>query len=446
MGSKKNEKETIEHLWTKVVEDLRREIPESSFETWIAPVKVSSNSPGTLNLKVPNKFYQVWLSENYEEIIKSKATEVWGRPMELAYIVEEPAPEPEIQEEIREEASHPRVQLNPKYTFDTFVVGSGNQFAHAACVAVAEEPGKTYNPLFIYGGVGLGKTHLLHAIGHRILSRQPKTKVVYISAEKFMNELIDGIRLDRMANFRKKYRGADVLLVDDIQFLAGKDRTQEEFFHTFNELHEANRQIVISSDRYPGEMERLEERLRSRFQWGLIADIQPPDLETRMAILEKKAEMEGINLSQEIIYFIAKRVKSNVRELEGCLIRLGAISSIVGRPITLDMAKRALRDLFPQASEEVTVERIQKLVCDHFQVRLSELKSKKRSRSVVVPRQIAMYLARKYTHHSLPDLGEAFGGKDHTSVLHSIRKVEKMLKEDEEMRRTVEKLEKLLED
>ncbi len=446
MDSKKNEKETIEHLWTKVVEDLRREIPESSFETWIAPVKVSSNSPGTLNLKVPNKFYQVWLSENYEEIIKNKATEVWGRPMELTYIVEEPAPEPETQEEAQKEAPHPRVQLNPKYTFDTFVVGSGNQFAHAACAAVAEEPGKTYNPLFIYGGVGLGKTHLLHAIGHRILSRQPKTKVVYISAEKFMNELIDGIRLDRMANFRKKYRGADVLLVDDIQFLAGKDRTQEEFFHTFNELHEANRQIVISSDRYPGEMERLEERLRSRFQWGLIADIQPPDLETRMAILEKKAEMEGINLSQEIIYFIAKRVKSNVRELEGCLIRLGAISSIVGRPITLDMAKRALRDLFPQASEEVTVERIQKLVCDHFQVRLSELKSKKRSRSVVVPRQIAMYLARKYTHHSLPDLGEAFGGKDHTSVLHSIRKVEKMLKEDEEMRRTVEKLEKLLED
>ncbi len=446
MGSKKNEKETVEHLWTKVVEDLRREIPESSFETWIAPVKVSSNSPGTLNLRVPNKFYQVWLSENYEEIIKSKAMEVWGRPMELAYIVEEQAPEPETQKEIREEAPHPRIQLNPKYTFDTFVVGSGNQFAHAACVAVAEEPGRTYNPLFIYGGVGLGKTHLLHAIGHRILSRHPKTKVVYISAEKFMNELIDGIRLDRMADFRKKYRGADVLLVDDIQFLAGKDRTQEEFFHTFNELHEANRQIVISSDRYPGEMERLEERLRSRFQWGLIADIQPPDLETRMAILEKKAEMEGINLSQEIIYFIAKRVKSNVRELEGCLIRLGAISSIVGRPITLDMAKRALRDLFPQASEEVTVERIQKLVCDHFQVKLSELKSKKRSRSVVIPRQIAMYLARKYTHHSLPDLGEAFGGKDHTSVLHSIRKVEKMLKEDEEMRRTVEKLERLLED
>ena len=449
MGNKNNEKVALEELWAKVVGELRKEIPESSFETWIAPVKVSSNSPNSLRLEVPNKFYQVWISENYEEIIKNKIQEVWGKPMDLAYTisVEEPSTESEPpKDKPPEEPPSSKIQLNPKYTFDTFVVGSGNQFAHAACVAVAEEPGRTYNPLFIYGGVGLGKTHLLHAISHRILAKNPKTKVVYISAEKFMNELIDGIRLDRMAQFRKKYRGADVLLVDDIQFLAGKDRTQEEFFHTFNELHEANKQIVISSDRYPGEMERLEERLRSRFQWGLIADIQPPDLETRMAILEKKAEMEGISLPQEIIYFIAKRVKSNVRELEGCLIRLGAVSSIVGRPITLEMAKKALRDLFPQVSEEVTVERIQKLVCEHFQVKLSELKSKKRSRSVVVPRQIAMYLARKYTHHSLPDLGEAFGGKDHTSVLHSIRKVEKMLKEDEEMRRTIEKLERLLED
>jgi len=449
MDSKNREKDVLEELWERVVADLRREIPESSFETWIAPVKVSSNSPETLTLKVPNKFYQVWISENYEEAIRNKVQEIWDRPISLTYSVEEPPHEAEVQEKGRALTQEPpssRIQLNPKYTFKSFVVGSGNQFAHAASMAVAEEPGKTYNPLFIYGGVGLGKTHLLHAIGHHILARNPKTKVVYISAEKFMNELIDGIRLDRMAAFRKKYRGADVLLVDDIQFLAGKDRTQEEFFHTFNELHEASKQIVISSDRYPGEMERLEERLRSRFQWGLIADIQPPDLETRMAILEKKADMEGISLPQEIIYFIAKRVKSNVRELEGCLIRLGAISSIVGGPITLEMAKRALRDLFPQSSEEVTVERIQKLVCDHFQVKLSELKSKKRSRSVVIPRQIAMYLARKYTHHSLPDLGEAFGGKDHTSVLHSIRKVEKMLKEDEEMQRTVEKLERLLED
>jgi len=343
MGNKNNEKVALEELWAKVVGELRKEIPESSFETWIAPVKVSSNSPNSLRLEVPNKFYQVWISENYEEIIKNKIQEVWGKPMDLAYTisVEEPSTESEPpKDKPPEEPPSSKIQLNPKYTFDTFVVGSGNQFAHAACVAVAEEPGRTYNPLFIYGGVGLGKTHLLHAISHRILAKNPKTKVVYISAEKFMNELIDGIRLDRMAQFRKKYRGADVLLVDDIQFLAGKDRTQEEFFHTFNELHEANKQIVISSDRYPGEMERLEERLRSRFQWGLIADIQPPDLETRMAILEKKAEMEGISLPQEIIYFIAKRVKSNVRELEGCLIRLGAVSSIVGRPITLEMAKR----------------------------------------------------------------------------------------------------------
>ena len=446
MGSDNKEKAVLEELWARVVEELRREIPESSFETWIAPVKVSSNSPGTLILRVPNRFYQGWIAENYEEIIKNKVHQIWERPVDLGYSIEEAHPEREAPgEEEARGAPSPKIQLNPKYTFDTFVVGSGNQFAHAACVAVAEEPGRTYNPLFIYGGVGLGKTHLLHAIGHRILAKNSRVRVVYISAEKFMNELIDGIRSDRMTLFRKKYRGADVLLVDDIQFIAGKDRTQEEFFHTFNELHEANRQIVISSDRYPGEMEKLEERLRSRFQWGLIADIQPPDLETRMAILEKKAELEGVNLPQEILFFIAKRVKSNVRELEGCLIRLGALSSIVGHPVTLDMAKRALRDLFPDVSEEVTVEKIQKLVCEHFQVKISDLKSKKRSRGIVVPRQVAMYLARKFTHSSLPELGEAFGGKDHTSVLHSIRKVEKMLKEDEDMRRIIEKLERIIE-
>jgi len=448
MGRKDKEKAVLEELWAKVVRELRREIPESSFETWIAPVKVSSNSPGSLTLRVPNKFYQGWIAENYEELIKRKVQQVWDREVELDYSVEEGLTEEGPSTETpgsQDRAATQRVQLNPRYTFDTFVVGSGNQFAHAASIAVAEEPGRTYNPLFIYGGVGLGKTHLLHAIGHRILARHPETKVVYISAEKFMNELIDGIRFDRMALFRKRYRGADVLLVDDIQFIAGKDRTQEEFFHTFNELHGASKQIVISSDRYPGEMERLEERLRSRFQWGLIADIQPPDLETRVAILRKKAELEGIHLPQEIIFFIAKRVKSNVRELEGCLIRLGAMASIVGRPVTLDMAKRALGDLFPNISEEVTVEKVQKLVCDYFQLKLTDLKSKKRNRSVVVPRQVAMYLARKFTHSSLPELGEAFGGKDHTSVLHSIRKVEKMLKEDEEMRRTVEKLERLIE-
>jgi len=337
-------------------------------------------------------------------------------------------------------------QLNPKYTFGTFVVGTGNQFAHAAASAVAKEPGSIYNPLFIYGGVGLGKTHLLHAIGHFVSKAHPNARLIYISAEKFMNELIEGIRINKMESFRKKYRGSDILLVDDIQFIMGKEKTQEEFFHTFNELYDANRQIVVSSDRYPGEMDRLEERLRSRLQWGLVADIQPPDLETRLAILKKKSELEGINISHEVLLYIAKRVKKNVRELEGCLIRLGALASITSCPIDLLMAKRALADILPERTGEVTVERIQQTVCDRFGIRVSDILSKKRNKEIVLPRQVAMYLSRKLTQLSLPDLGRRFGGKDHTSVLHSIKKVEKLLKEDHNLEKLIEDLEATIED
>ncbi len=436
------EDRALKDLWQKVLDCLKEEIPEESIETWIRPVKVSSRYPGVITLQVPNRFYQGWITENYESIIKSKMRQLWNQDIQLTYTVEEREESPEPS---KERIATTETQLNPRYSFQTFVVGTGNQFAHAASLAVAEEPGRAYNPLFIYGGVGLGKTHLLHAIGHRILEEGCCTRVIYISAEQFMNELIDSIRFDKAASFRKKFRRADVLLVDDIQFIAGKDRTQEEFFHTFNALHGASSQIVISSDRFPGEMEKLEERLKSRFQWGLIVDIQPPDLETRVAILHKKAEIEKISLPQDVAFFIAKRVRSNVRELEGCLIRLGALSSIVGNPITLDMARKTLEDLFPSVMEEITVERIQKVVCEHFKIKLSDLKSKRRSRNIVLPRQTAMYLARKFTQSSLPELGEAFGGKDHTSVLHSIRKVERMLDSNEELRKTVKKLEEVIE-
>lgn len=444
MGQKSEGVKALEDLWQRVVDHLKEEIPEESIETWIRPIRVSSQRPGVITLKVPNRFYQGWITENYEDIIKNKMSQLWNREVQLTYTVEEK----EEGRETSKEKISPSLQipkLNPRYTFQTFVVGTGNQLAHAASLAVAKDPGRVYNPLFIYGGVGLGKTHLLHAIGHTILEKDPFTKVIYTSAEQFMNELIDNIRFDRMTSFRKKFRKAKVLLVDDIQFIAGKDRTQEEFFHTFNELHQSNSQIVISSDRFPGEMERLEERLRSRFQWGLIVDIQPPDLETRVAILRKKAEIEGISIPQEVAFFIAKRVRSNVRELEGCLIRLGALSSITGKPITMDMARRTLENLFPASMENITVEKIQRIVCEQFNIKLSDLKSKRRSKNIVLPRQVAMYLARKYTQSSLPELGESFGGKDHTSVLHSIRKVDKMLKSDEELRKIVKNLEETIE-
>ena len=343
-GSK--EDTPTQELWNQVVQALREAIPERSFRTWIDPVKIAFKDPGAITLQVPNKFYQGWIAENYEAILREKIQEVWGRELGVHY---------EILDKEEPLAAHRAIvkgiptQLNPKYTFGTFVVGTGNQFAHAAATAVAKEPGSIYNPLSIYGGVGLGKTHLLHAIGHFVSKAHPNARLIYISAEKFMNELIEGIRINKMESFRKKYRGSDVLLVDDIQFIMGKEKTQEEFFHTFNELYDANRQIVVSSDRYPGEMDRLEERLRSRLQWGLVADIQPPDLETRLAILKKKSELEGISISHEVLSYIAKRVKKNVRELEGCLIRLGALASITSCPIDLLMPKEPWRIYYPNA-------------------------------------------------------------------------------------------------
>ena len=335
--------------------------------------------------------------------------------------------------------------LNPKYTFDSFVIGNSNRFAHAASLAVAEAPAKAYNPLFIYGGVGLGKTHLMHAIGHYALQNNPNTKVVYVSSEKFTNELINAIRDDKNDEFRNKYRKVDILLIDDIQFIAGKERTQEEFFHTFNELHGANKQIILSSDRPPKEIPTLEDRLRSRFEWGLIADIQAPDFETRMAILKKKADVEKLNVANEVMVYIATKIKSNIRELEGALIRIVAYSSLTNRPITVELAGEALKDIISnKQNKNVTIDVIQDVVAAYFNLRIEDLKSQRRTRNVAYPRQIAMYLSRKLTDMSLPKIGEEFGGRDHSTVIHAYEKISDSLNTDESLQHTVNDITKKL--
>jgi chromosomal replication initiator protein len=331
-------------------------------------------------------------------------------------------------------------QLNPRYTFDAFVIGSGNQFAHAACQAVAERPSKAYNPLFLYGGVGMGKTHLMQAIGHEVKMRQPQAAICYVSSEKFTNEMINSLRYDKMTSFRDKFRNVDVLLIDDIQYIAQKERTQDEFFHTFNALHESMKQIVIASDRPPKELAELEDRLRSRFEWGLIADIQPPDLETKVAILQKKSEQEKVTLPTDVALFIASNIRSNVRELEGALIRLVAHSSLIGAEITLPYTQQVLKNFIDSQARRVTIESIQKAVAEQFGLRLVEIKAKNNSRSIVYPRQIAMYLAKHLTEASLPEIGRQFGGKHHTTVLHSVDKIEEVRKGDKDLNRLLNKL------
>jgi len=439
----------FKELWERVVDRCYEYLPSVTVDTWIKPIEVVGLSNGTLSIAVPNKFYMSWFSENYEEIIKKVLKEIYGREIDLSYVVKresgrkgQSGPTEAKQED--NESRRNKNNFNPKYTFENFVVGPGNQLAHASSIAVAENPGKVYNPLFIYGGVGLGKTHLLYAIGHRALEKKPNLNVCYISTEKFVNELIESIKNDRMDQFRRKYRKLDILLIDDIQFIAGKDRTQEEFFHTFNELYNEGKQIVISSDKPPTEMNNIEDRLRSRFQWGLIVDIQPPDLETRIAILRKKAEMEGISLSYEVAHMIAKRIKSNIRELEGCLTKISATASIMGKEISLELVRSILDTLYPQQELSVSAENIIKLVASKFGMKVSEIKSKKRNRNIVIPRQLAMYLIRKLTPLSLPEIGEIFGGMDHTSVLHGIRKMENLLKTDNDLLKIAREIEEEL--
>ncbi len=437
----------LREVWYMVLTRLEERIPSSSIETWLKPSSISSIEGNKIVLKVPNRFYKSWISENFESAIVEELKGILGLnevllEYEIAKKNGKAKAQPQQQTNLQ---SPPKPNLNPKYTFENFVVGPSNQFAHASALAVSEKPGKVYNPLFIYGGVGLGKTHLLHAIAHKVLKEHPNLSVTYTSAEKFMNELIDSIKNDKMSSFRKKYRRTDILLIDDIQFIAGKDRTQEEFFHTFNELHNEGKQIVLSSDRPPAEMDHIEERLKSRFQWGLIADIKPPDLETRIAILKKKAENEGIDLPDEVAYLIAKRIRTNVRELEGCLVKISAMASLLHRKVDLETARQILDSMYPYQEEDLSPNSIIKIVAEHFNLKPSDLKSKKRTKNIVLPRQIAMYLIRQVTSLSLPEIGELFGGMDHSSVHHGIKKIENLLKTDPNIQNTVEDLRRRIE-
>ncbi len=430
----------LKELWEKTLNIIKGELTEVSFNTWIKscePISISSN---TIIISVPNSFTQDILEKRYKDLVINSIEAACSKTYELEF--KNTSKKDGISVTVNDEMSS---TLNPKYTFDSFVIGNSNRFAHAASLAVAESPAKAYNPLFIYGGVGLGKTHLMHAIGHYILQNNPNAKVVYVSSEKFTNELINAIKDDKNEEFRTKYRSVDVLLIDDIQFIAGKERTQEEFFHTFNTLHEANKQIILSSDRPPKEIPTLEDRLRSRFEWGLIADIQAPDFETRMAILKKKADVEKLNVPNEVMVYIATKIKSNIRELEGALIRIIAYSSLTNREVTVDLATEALKDIISnKQNKSITIDLIQDVVATYFNLRVEDLKSQRRTRNVAYPRQIAMYLSRKLTDMSLPKIGEEFGGRDHTTVIHAYEKISESLNKDESLEHTINDITKKL--
>ncbi|WP_409272878.1 chromosomal replication initiator protein DnaA [Neobacillus sp. SCS-31] len=445
--------ENIADLWNAALATIETKISKPSFDTWLKSTKAHSLQGNTLVVTAPNEFARDWLEERYAPLISEILYEITGEELEAKFIIPQVKDdeEPELalpkKKHRKEEENYdiPQTMLNPKYTFDTFVIGSGNRFAHAASLAVAEAPAKAYNPLFIYGGVGLGKTHLMHAIGHYVLEHNPSAKVVYLSSEKFTNEFINSIRDNKAIEFRNKYRKVDVLLIDDIQFLAGKESTQEEFFHTFNTLHEESKQIIISSDRPPKEIPTLEDRLRSRFEWGLITDITPPDLETRIAILRKKAKAEGLDIPNEVMLYIANQIDSNIRELEGALIRVVAYSSLINKDINADLAAEALKDIIPSSKPKiVTILDIQKAVGQQFNVKLEDFKAKKRTKSVAFPRQVAMYLSRELTDFSLPKIGEEFGGRDHTTVIHAHEKISKLLATDAQLQKQVKELNELL--
>jgi chromosomal replication initiator protein len=425
------------NLWDDVLNKVEAKVNRHSFATWFRPTTFVTLQDSSLVVRVPNPQFKDWLTKNYFAIIQEALAELGQAQLNLVFESDPetgPAPETSL---APDRDPLPTASLNPKYTFETFVVGASNQFAHAAARAVAEIPSKSYNPLFIYGGVGLGKTHLMHAIGHYIQARNRQLHLTYISSDRFINEMINAIRFDRLPAFRQKYRNADVLLVDDIQFIAGKDRTQEEFFHIFNALHDSQRQIVISSDCPPRQIPTLEERLHSRFEWGLIADIQPPDIETKVAILRKKAEAERVEIPENVALFIASKVRTNIRELEGSLIRLIAYASLTGRDIDLALTQEVLRDLLRTEEKTVTIEMIQKFVADHYNVKLAELKAKNNSKAVAVPRQIAMYLSKTLTGASLPEIGKGFGGKHHSTVIHSVRKIDGLRKRDPDFDRLI---------
>ncbi len=421
---------------------LAKLVSEDNFRTWIDPIRFLDCSDGVCSVVIPNTFFRDWIVDNFEPLLKTLLKELTNGDVKIEYLLKK--------EETKIEKKNVALKkpaisdlFKPKYTFESFVVGSSNQFANAACLAVANNPGKVYNPLFIYGGVGLGKTHLLNAIGNFLLSHRAMNgnRICYITAEEFTNELVNSLRFERMDDFRNRFRKMDVLLIDDIQFIAGKERTQAEFFHTFNALYDNAKQIVVTSDKFPGEVPNFEERLRSRFEWGLIADIQPPDLETKVAILNKKAEFENVTLPQDVAFYLASNIEHNIRVLEGSLIRLSAFASLHNVPVSMDLAKEVMGHIIKDKKKEITIDMIIKEVATHFSIKTSDMKSAKRVKSIMTPRQIAIYLARKLTSSSLVGIGEKFGGKDHATIIHSIKKIEDEIGVKKELRDIVEKIE-----
>jgi len=454
------------NLWDRILVNLQQKINSQSFNTWLKPTQQLSMADGVLQVEVPSLLFVDWIKKNYMPLIEESARALEGEDLSVRFTsraraaaIDAPGTATRHGEAAQTVAAArngagrataqsgaaapafaghaPTTGLSPRFTFDTFVVSSSNQLAHAAALAVAEQPSVAYNPLFIYGGVGLGKTHLMHAIGNHVARSMPGLRHLYISSETFMNELINSIRFEKTIDFKEKYRSVDILLIDDIQFLAGKERTQEEFFHTFNALYESQKQVVLTSDCPPRDIPTLEERLRSRFEWGLIADIQPPDLETKVAILKKKAEAENIQLQEDVALFISSRIRSNIRELEGSLIRLIAFASLTGRPIDLEMTRETLKDLIDDRGRSVTIEAIQKFVANYYHIKVTELKARNNSKHISFPRQVAMYLCKRLTDKSLPAIGAQFGGKHHSTVIHGLRKIESMRGKDREFDRIV---------
>ena len=439
----------MEDLWSKVSDSLKERVGQQNFDIWIKPIRFISMVGESVELEVPNRFFKDWIHEHYSSHIQEALSLLTQQPCLIKFRIrnekmnEKDFISPPMQ--TNDLLATPPFQtiFNSKYTFDNFVVGASNQFANAACLAVANSPAKNYNPLFIYGGVGLGKTHLLHAIGNHILQHHvlPNVKkICYITSEEFTNEVINSIRYEKMDEFRNKYRKMDILSIDDIQFIAGKERTQAEFFHTFNSLYEARKQIVVTSDKFPKDIPNFEERLRSRFEWGLIADIQPPDIETKVAILKKKAEHANIPIPNDVAFFLASQIDSNIRMLEGSLIRVGAFASLNNTPIDIQLAKEVLRNIIKPKEELISIDLVQKVVSNFFNIKISDLKVKRKYKSYVVPRQIAMYLSRKFTNASLLEIGEKFGGKDHSTVLHSIKKVEEKISKENSFNEIIENL------
>lgn len=450
---------SAEKIWVSAQQFLRAMLNNSEiYNLWFAPLRASALEGDSITLEVANEFSEFWLKDNYLDLLRDVISRASGRPMIVSFQIASPSgavrPAEVVESEpVSKEDSTPadrnlaikELPFNPKNTFDTFVVGNNNTFAHAAAIAVAQAPGKSYNPLFLYGGVGLGKTHLLHAIGQHVVKHKKNAKVTYVSTEKFTNEFIDAIQNNQLVRFRRRYRQSDVFLIDDIQFLAGKERIQEEFFHTFNTLHESRKQIVLTCDRPASEIQNLEQRLVSRFEWGLVTDLQPPDVETRLAILRKKEKLMGVELPEEIVNFMAQRIRTNIRRLEGALVRVTSFASLTGKKLTLEVVEGLLREILHEEGRfTISIDIIQKRVAEHFDIRLADMTSKRRPENIAFPRQIAMYLARQMTESSLNTIGEAFGGRDHGTVLHACRLVKDRMQVDSHVRQVVSYLEKQL--